>query len=86
MWAAHWATCGEGRNADAQGALVRVWMSQASAVVQMAQNRLTRKLAEMLLSVNPGSGDMTRAKRPIKLCMSWRGTRGCSVWACRRLT
>jgi hypothetical protein len=67
MWATHWAACGEGRNADAQGALVRVWMSQASAVVQMAQNRLTRKLVEMLLSVNPGSGDLMRALRPIQL-------------------
>jgi hypothetical protein len=67
MWATHWATCGEGRNADAQGALARVWMSQASAVVQMAQNRLTRKLVEMLLSVNPGSGDLMRALRPIQL-------------------
>ena len=36
MWAAHWATCGEGRNADAQDALVRVWMTQASAAVQIA--------------------------------------------------
>ena len=67
MWATHWATCGEGRNADAQGALARVWMSQASAVVQMAQNRLTRKLVEMLLSINPGSGDLRRALRPIQL-------------------
>ena len=30
MSAAHWATCGEGRNADAQDALVRVWVTQAS--------------------------------------------------------
>ena len=55
MWAAHWTTCGKDRNADAQDALVRVWMSsQASAVVQMAQNRLTRKLVEILLTVKPG--------------------------------
>jgi len=78
-WAAHWATCGEGRNADAQGALVRVWVSQASAVVQMAQNRLTRKLVEMLLTVNPGSGDMMRALRPIQL-HELEGL----FWACRR--
>jgi len=67
MWAAHWATCGEGRDAKAQGELVRLWLSQASAVVQMAQNRLTRKLVEMLLSVNPGSGDMMKALRPFQL-------------------
>ena len=68
MWAAHWATCGEGRNADAQDALVRVWLTQASAVVlQIAQNRLTRKLVEMLLTVNPGSGEMMKALRPIQL-------------------
>jgi len=36
MWAAHWATYGEGRGAKAQGELVRLWLSQA-AVVQMAQ-------------------------------------------------
>jgi hypothetical protein len=67
MWATHWATCGEGRNAEAQGALVRLWLTQASAAVQMAQNRLTRKLVEMLLSVNPRSGDMMKALRPLQL-------------------
>jgi hypothetical protein len=54
MWATHWATCGEGHDAEAQGALVLLWLTQASAAVQTAQNRLTRKLVEMLLSVNPG--------------------------------
>ena len=67
MWAVHWASCGEGRNADAQGALVRLWMAQASAAVQMAQNRLTRKLVEMLLSVNPRSGEFMKALRPFQL-------------------
>jgi len=66
MWATHWAACGEGRNADAQGALVRLWLTQASAV-QVAQNRLTRKLVEMLFSVNPRSGDMMKALRPFQL-------------------
>jgi hypothetical protein len=33
----------------------------------VAQNRLTRKLVEMLLSVNPGSGDMMKALRPLQL-------------------
>ena len=65
--AAHWATCGEGRNADAQGAPVRIWMVQASAVVQMAQNRLTRRLVDMLRSVNSRSGEMMKALQPIQL-------------------
>ena len=67
MWAVHWASCGEGRNADAQSALVSLWMAQASAAVQMAQNRLTRKLVEMLLSVNPRSGEFMKALRPFQL-------------------
>jgi hypothetical protein len=67
QWAAHWATCGEGRGADTQGALVRVWMSQASAVVQMAQNRLTRRLVNTLRSVNPRSGEPMKALRPLQL-------------------
>ena len=46
---------------------MRVWVTQASAVVQIAQNRLTRKLVEMLLTVNPGSGEMMKALRPIQL-------------------
>jgi hypothetical protein len=30
-------------------------------------DRLTRKLVEMLLTVNPGSGDFMRASRPLQL-------------------
>jgi len=46
---------------------VRLWLTQASAAVQTAQNKLTRKPVEMLLSVNPGSGDLMKALRPLQL-------------------
>jgi len=67
QWATHWAGCGEGRGLHEQGQLVRCWMVKAATVVQIAQHRLSTRLAGLLCSTDPRSGAAVWGRQPMQL-------------------
>jgi len=67
QWAGHWATLGDGRDADAQRMLVRIWLTQASAVVQKAQFVLTGRLVGQMQAVNSKTGQLIPSLLPVQL-------------------
>ena len=67
QWATHWSGCGEGRGLLEQGQLVRYWMVKAATAVQIAQHRLSTRLAGLLRSTDPRSGAAVRGRQPMQL-------------------
>ena len=67
QWASHWSGCGEGRGLNEQGQLVRVWMIKAATVVQIAQHRLSTRLAGLLRSTDPRSGAAVWGRQQMQL-------------------
>ena len=66
QWAEYWAGLEEGRSENMQRNLVYTWVTQASATVQKAQWRLTQRLAALLQTTNPKSGQIMTWLQPLQ--------------------